>query len=110
MSVFVDHIPSGAPVIIALVVMPGCGACEEYEPRFLQVAESYARRGLPIIKIDAMTEDPNTIAFMNKHAVNATPTVVAATLYRGPLAKIEGTATVSETRALFETAWAHNRR
>lgn len=109
MSVFTNQIPPGSPVIVALIEMDGCPACQEYHPVFERVAKSFADRGLPIVRIDAQTEDPASVAFMNKHGVQSTPTVIAATLHRGPVARIEGAATEIETRHLFLTAWAHNR-
>lgn len=109
MNVFVDRIPVGSPVVVALVTMEGCGACQEFMPTFTGIAESFAKRGLPIVHLDAATQDPATLAFLNKHGVEATPTVIAATLNRGPVARLEGAVSGDETRRFFETAWAHNR-
>jgi thiol-disulfide isomerase/thioredoxin len=109
MSVYLDRIPDRAPVLVVLVVQAGCGACEEYEPVFEKIAAPYAKRGLPIIKLDAANPDANAQAFMDAHGVDGTPVVVAATLFRGPVDRIEGVATEVETRRLLDVAWAHNR-
>lgn len=109
-NVFVPTVPPGAPVVVVLVEQDGCGACEEYHPTFVRVAQRYAAMGLPIVRIDANTEDAAAQAFMAGQGVDSTPTVIAATLYRGPVAKLEGVTTDIETRRLFDVAWAHNRR
>lgn len=109
MSLYVENIPTGAPVLVVLVVQEGCGACDEYKPIFEKIAEPYAKRGLPIYKLDAGSEDPDAQAFMNRHGVESTPTVIAATLYRGPVARLEGVSSEYETRQLLDVAWAHNR-
>lgn len=108
-SVYVEQVPHAAPVLVVLVVQAGCGACDEYKPIFERIAEPYAKRGLPIYRLDAGSEDPNAVAFMNRHGVESTPTVIAATLYRGPVARLEGVSTEIETRQLLDVAWAHNR-
>ncbi len=108
-NVFTTEIPRGAPVVVVLIEQEGCGACEEYHPIFVKMAAPWVARGLPVVRLNAATEVPDEIAFMDKHGVHATPTVIAATLYRGPVARIDGAATEVETQRLFYTAWAHNR-
>jgi thiol-disulfide isomerase/thioredoxin len=109
MSVFVDQIPPGAPVLVVLVEQDGCPACEEYHPVFEQAAAPYAKDGLPIFRLDANSLDSDALAFMTKHGVESTPTVIVASLHRGPIAKIEGNASLIETRHLLDVARAHNR-
>lgn len=109
MSLYVDQVPQRAPVLVVIIVQEGCGACDEYKPIFEKIAAPYAQRGLPIYKLDASSDDANAQAFMNRHRVENTPTVIAATLYRGPVARLEGVSTEVETRQLFDVAWAHNR-
>ena len=109
MSVFATAVPDKSPVLVVYVEQEGCGACEEYLPIFEKMAAPYAQRGLPIIKLDAGSTDPDAQAFMNRHGVEATPTVIAATLYRGPVGRLEGVSTEVETRRLLDIAWAHNR-
>lgn len=112
MSIYVDQIPPNAPVLVVFVAMKGCGACAEYTPIFEKVAAPYAQRGLPIFRVEVdpdVPPDPNTENFLNAHGVEAMPTVIAATLYRGPLDRIEGTATETQTRRLLDVAWAHNK-
>lgn len=109
MSVFVDQIPPGAPIVVVLVEQQGCPACEEYHPVFEAAAAPYAREGLPIFRLDANSPDPVAQTWMTKHGVESTPTVIVASLYRGHIAKIEGNASAGETRQLLDVARAHNR-
>lgn len=110
MNIFTNVIPPRSPVVVVLIEQEGCGACEEYHPIFEQAAARYAQMGLPIIKMDAGTQDPESVRFMNVHGVQSTPTVIAATLFRGPVGRLEGVSTLAETQRMFEVAWAHNRR
>jgi thiol-disulfide isomerase/thioredoxin len=84
--------------------MAGCEACAEYHPIFEKVAAPYAAQGLPIVRLDAESTDPNDQKFMTSHGVEATPCVVVATLYRGALDKRDGVLTEIETRYLLDAA------
>lgn len=104
MSIYVDEIPPNSPVIVVLIEQEGCGACAEYKPVFEKIAAPFAARGLPIYRIDAATSDANAQNFMDKNEVGGTPAVVAATLHRGQVAKLEGVSNETETLGLFNVA------
>ena len=108
-SVFMDQIPPGAPVLVVLVEQEGCPACEDFHPLFVKEATPFARRGLPIIRVNAAATDPVSQNFMETHGVQFTPTVLVVTYWRGPLARIDGASTAVEVQRLLNVAWAHNR-
>lgn len=110
MSVFVDQVPKGAPVVVVLVEQEGCPACEEYHPIFEKVAEQYGPAyGIPVMRINAATNDPETQRWMARHSVSGTPTVIVATFSRGPVGKIDGVASAEDTVRLFDRARMFNR-
>src|SRR6185436_5836714 len=73
-----------ANVFVALVVLEGCGACEEFKPRFLRAAERLQRRnpGIPVGIYLADDPRPDVQAFLDRFQVQATPTLLI--LCRGP--------------------------
>jgi thiol-disulfide isomerase/thioredoxin len=76
-------------VLVAVFVQEGCGACEEFLPRFRALADRYQRAGMPIVVYDAAAQDPELVAWMDGYGVSATPTVLV--LRRGPgWARYEG--------------------
>jgi thiol-disulfide isomerase/thioredoxin len=108
-DVFLPAIPPGAPVIVVLVEMDGCPACEEFHPVFVKTAAPYAQRGLPIIRVDANSPDPVAQRWMNALRVEATPTLIAVTMRRGPVGRLEGTANPLAISGVLNAAWVHNR-
>ena len=80
-GIFVDAIPPDAPVAIVLVEQDGCDACAEFHPVFVELATPYAEAGLPILRLDANSQDPMAQAFMAKHHVRATPTLLLVPKY-----------------------------
>lgn len=108
-DVFLDAIPDGAPVVVVLVEMEGCPACEEFHPTFLKTALPYAQRGLPIIRVDANTPDPVAQRWMNALRVEATPTLIAVAMKRGPVGRLEGSASPLAVSGVLNAAWVHNR-
>lgn len=109
MSVFSSEIPHGAPVIVVFVSMEGCGACEEYLPVFEQVAAHYTGK-VPMVHVDAMSEDPETVTWLDKNRVEATPTVIVASRYHGAIARLEGVSSTFETRRVLDSAVLASRR
>lgn len=64
---------SQSRVVVAVVAMEGCGACEEYLPRFKQIAKKY-EHCLPIIVLDAAKPEHGAIA--DRYRVYETPTTL----------------------------------
>jgi hypothetical protein len=116
-DVFLPAIPPGAPVLVVLVEMDGCPACEEFHPVFVKTALPYAQRGLPIIRVDANTTDPVAQRWMNALRVEATPTLIAVAMRRGaaslagplPVGRLEGSASPLAVSGVLNAAWVHNR-
>jgi thiol-disulfide isomerase/thioredoxin len=75
---------SNAKVFVALVVLDGCGACEEFEPRFRRAVEKLQRRNpeIPVGIYKADDERADVQAFLDRFGVTSTPTLLI--LCRGP--------------------------
>ena len=73
-----------ANVFVALVVLDGCGACEEFEPRFRRAVDRLRRRNpdIPVGVYKADDPDPEVQAFLDRFKVVSTPTLLI--LCRGP--------------------------
>jgi hypothetical protein len=73
-----------ANVFVALVILDGCGACEEFKPRFLRAVEKLQRRnpGLPVGIYQADDPRPDVQEFLDRFKVESTPTMLI--LCRGP--------------------------
>lgn len=102
---FVESIPPDAPIAVVLVEQEGCGACEEFHPLFVSVAAPYAEAGLPILRLEANTGDAVAQAFMAKHGVRATPTVLLVPRWAYAV-KLEGPQTPHALKSAFD--WANN--
>lgn len=64
---------------VFLFVLKGCGACEEFLPRFRRVSQPYEQH-LPIGVYD-MAQSQRAEQFGTKLGVNATPTMVLLDRY-----------------------------
>jgi len=102
---FSDRIPDDAPIAVVLIEQEGCGACEEFHPVFVGIAEPYATEGLPILRLEANTPDPTAQAFLAKHAVRATPTVLLVPRWAYAV-KLEGPQPPLALRQALD--WANN--
>ena len=90
-------------VLVALFVMEGCGACDEFKPRFDKISAPYAAAGIPIVVYDAQSEAPDLVAFMDRYGVTATPTMLI--LKRGPGSiRVDGSVDDAQIRQAFEIA------
>lgn len=85
--------------------MPGCPACEEYSPRFEKMVDKFRKTGvpleyyspgrdipvgqIPVIILDATSEDQSIQAFADQHAVSGMPTTMLLTSRHAPI-KLEG--------------------
>ena len=101
-----------AKAVIIVFVMEGCGACEEYLPRFKAQVAAARRQGhrinfyedgtvpaghVAVVVYDAASPDPSIQAIGDRFAVQGTPSTVV--LPRGPGAfKVEGGVTDSQIR------------
>lgn len=103
MTIFVDHLPEDAPIAVVLVEQEGCGSCEAFHPIFVEAATPYAEAGLPILRLDANSQDPTAQAFMAKHGVQATPTLLLVPRWAYAV-KLEGEQDVASLRQALD--WA----
>ena len=69
--------------VVVVFAMKGCGACEEFLPRFRRIAAKY-RRCVPVMHFDAAA--PGHQAVADHYGVTHTPTVV---LVRRPQGKLQ---------------------
>jgi thiol-disulfide isomerase/thioredoxin len=69
-------IPPDARVIVAVISMDGCPACQDYVPRVEGLAGSYRRAGVPVVYLNAADPRPDVQAWMDRYGVTATPTTL----------------------------------
>lgn len=94
---------SNERVFVGLFVMPGCGACHEFLPRFERMIARYP--GMPYLVYDAASPDPGLVAFMDQYAVNVTPTLLI--LQRGPGSiRLDGALDDATLKRYLDDAWA----
>lgn len=102
---FVESAPPDAPILVVLVEQEGCGSCEDFHPLFVSVAESYAAEGLPILRLEANTADPTAQAFLAKHDVRVTPTILLVPRWAYAV-KLAGPQSQYELKQALD--WANN--
>lgn len=69
------QVPPDARVVVVVVGMAGCPACEDYTPRVEALAPSYARV-VPVVYLDAASHDPKVQKWMDEHGIGSTPTTI----------------------------------
>ena len=91
---------SKSRVVIVVIGMKGCGACEEYIPRFQRIATRYAHC-LPVRVLDASTPEGAQVAA--RFRVEATPTTL---ILRKPHGQVhyEGARDDAEIEGVFALA------
>ena len=91
-------------VIVVVFAMPGCGACDDYLPKFMHAVRQHQRWGapfhvwrpglpihpgtIPVLLYDAASPDPALQDFADRLQIEATPTT--AVLGRRSVHKVEG--------------------
>ena len=112
----------GTKVIVVVWAMPGCGACDDYLPRFLERVEALkarqvpfhvwvpgepiAKGSIPVLLCDAASTDEALQDLADKMKVTATPTTCVMTHYN--TAKVEGSVPVDQIDALLLDAHEAN--
>lgn len=110
-------------VLLVIFAMPGCGACDEYLPRFLEVVSKFRTYGLPftvwnegdviqegqipILVLDAASKDETIQDFADKLKISATPTTALMT--RSSTHKIEGSIGDDQIDSVLRSASDYNR-
>jgi hypothetical protein len=85
--------------VLIVFAMPGCGACEDYLPRFQRQLEGFQRLGhrfvyhstgkpiapktIPVLIYDATSTDQGIQALADQYGVSGMPTTVLITRGRG---------------------------
>jgi len=103
--------------------MPGCGACDEYLPRFERLVKAYRAQGvpfvlwrpgqafphgsIPVLIYDAAAQNDEMQAFADRLGISATPTTVM--MGRSTTAKIEGAIENDHIERLLHAAMIENR-
>ena len=59
-----------AKVVVVVFTLEGCGACDEFKPRFRQIASHYAH-AIPIVMADA--NDPRYAQLADRLSVQSVP-------------------------------------
>lgn len=77
---------------VAVFVQPGCGACEEFVPRFSRIAAPLPAQGVGVHVVD-ISKFPTTA---QQFKVNATPTTVVLTNSSGGGRRLVGAADDAE--------------
>ena len=112
-------------VLLVVFGMPGCGACDEFVPKFLQQVEAYKQRGvpfrvisasdkkvepgeIPVMLYDAAADNEGLQDFADKLGISATPTTCMLTRWSGTT-KIEGAISPAEVDGLLQAAVRANR-
>ncbi len=104
---------------IVLFVMPGCGACEDYKPRFERLVKSFQAHGqplvyykngmqlaphqIPIVVLDAASADPSIVGLADSYKVEGMPTTLLLTHNARP-AQLLGAVSDEEIHQLLVSA------
>lgn len=110
-------------VLVVVWAMPGCGACDDYLPKFLARVDAFRAQGvpfnvwapgqpllatdIPVLLYDAASKDEELQDFADKLKVTATPTTCVLT--RSNTAKIEGAVPDDEIDQILDAAQRSNR-
>lgn len=105
--------------VIVVFVMPGCHACEDFKPRFERMVKLFrdhgwpfnyhrggpieAAKGIPILFVDATSEDPTVVQFADSHNVSGMPTTILLTRNAKP-AQLLGAVSDEEIHGLLTSA------
>jgi hypothetical protein len=110
-------------VLVVVWAMPGCGACDEYLPMFLDQVAAMQKNGapfhvwspgktiepgeIPVLLYDAASESEELQDFADRLKVTATPTTCVLT--RWGATKVEGALDVPAVQRLLYQAQRSNR-
>ena len=110
--------------VILLFVMEGCEACADYKPRFERMVKLFQQHGqpfvyhakgrihgarqIPIVVIDATSNDPSVVELADAHKDEGMPTTILLT-HNAPPAQLLGSVTDPEIHELLTSACLANR-
>lgn len=87
-------------IVIVIFAQPGCGACEDYLPRFKALAAPY-ESCLPVVVLDV--NDQKFAWLADRHKVEYTPTTLVLRKPRGAI-KIDGSVDDGKIQEILHTA------
>jgi thioredoxin-related protein len=117
--VSLDHVKS----MIIVFAMPGCEACEDYKPRFARQVDAWISHGvpmywfesgqvpprmIPVLMLDASSEDPSVVGLADQYEIQAVPTTLLLTRNRRPV-KLEGALDDQQIHEILASAHLANR-
>lgn len=110
-------------VLVVVWAMPGCGACDEYLPMFLERVAAFQKAGapfhvwspgqpikngeIPVLLYDAASDNEELQNFADKLKITATPTTCV--LLRYGSTKLEGSIPQADVDQVLEAAQRANR-
>lgn len=103
-----SQLPADARVVVVVIGMAGCPACEDYIPRVEALAPSYARV-VPVMYLDAASQDPRVQAWMDEYKIEHTPTTLVLRRQDhlgGGVWRMEGSVDDASIRQTFDFAYS----
>lgn len=108
--------------MVIVFVMPGCGACEEYKPRFEKQVDAFCsatpmfwyRSGaiphgqIPVLLLNAASTDPSIADLADQYQIQAVPATLLLTRNARPV-KLEGSLDDQQVYDLLVSAVYANR-
>lgn len=111
--------------MVIVFAMAGCGACEDYKPRFEKMVAGFQQHGvplvwykpgmmvlpgqIPVLIIDAASEDPSVVGLADQYQIAALPTTMLFAHNSKPR-KLEGTLEDHEIHEVLASAVYASRR
>lgn len=114
-----EHVKS----MVIVFAMPGCGACEDYKPRFERGVNHFIKHGapmywyrsgavphgvIPVLMLNAASTDPQIVELAEQYAISAVPATLLLTHNAKPI-KIEGAMADPDVHELLSSAMLANR-
>lgn len=116
---------TNARCVIVIAAMPGCGACDEYLPRFEKQLRGWQAHGVPFVEVvgvespllkgqipilvlDATSEDPGIQGLCNQYEISGMPTTLVLPKV-GRSIKVEGAVDDPQIYELLHAAVLANR-
>lgn len=109
--------------MLIVFAMPGCGACEDYKPRFEHQVNAWIGHGqpmfwyksgaipprqIPVLMLNAASQDPSVVSLAEQYEISAVPSTLLLTQNRRPV-KLEGTLDDQQIHELLASAVYANR-
>ncbi len=99
-------------IVIVVVHLAGCPACEEYVPRLRALSGSYERMGIPVLYVNAEDQRPEAQRWMDEYDIQEMPStlVIKNKKLGGQVWKIAGAQDERAIRQMLDFAYAEAKR